>query len=625
MNVCVLRPLRSERLKKFEVWSYIGALSIIEQIGLSYQVCENINLKELRNCDLVICPQNLSLKSSEVKDLISFVERGGILVVSGIFGVPDSSEITGVKEEFDRVLGVRVIQESDYVKSKELYLSGIVTPNFKSKAVIERYVFSDVYPKLPLFGYFKIRESRNSLSIGRVVMCGTKESPSSFVEGPLMMFIERGRGLVVRINPPIFGVVGLLLHRFTSNCLPGFTEVCLLPHVSGDVVWSELAAKGYAKIPVVDEYRLLLENLITHLALKIKGTLVKKHHIPPTKEVERPAFICALTHDVDALYYDSEKWMCFERWIEIESKYNAKSAFYFIASLSNVSYPMPCRNYSVESEEVKGIVKRLKDKGWEVGLHSTAYWDLELMRREKELLESVLGEKVVGTRQHFLMISQNTLKNCAELNYIYDTSLYKESGEFTFLTGTTLPYTLYDATSGEPLGIVELSSVLEDGVIFGFYKNGKCDYEDAYIKAIEYLSHVLKHEGVLVLNWHQRTCKYMKHVEDWTPIYDWTLSYVVGKGGAFILPKDLAKWWILRNRLRVRTVINEHMKIALDNPQPEDLIFTLIVRVPLNTKVEDVLLNGHKLTYYINKRDWYLEIHVKLHVKKRSHAVLLIS
>ena len=625
MNTYILKSLRGN--KKLEVWSYVGALSVVEQIGLGYQVCERISLNELEKCDLLICPQSLSVSPSEVEDLVRYVEEGGIVIVSGIFALESMTKEDDIDEVLDKTLGLSVLNESDTVKLREPYLSGLVTPNFKCEMVVERYIFEHIYPKLPIFGYFKLRvkDAGDVLNVGRVIMRGTKENPSKLVEGPLMNIIELGDGILVRINPPIFGTVGLLLHRFTLGELPGFSEVCLLPHAPGDILWNELVSNNLAEIPVVDEYRLLIENLITLLALKTNKTFVKKFHLPPINENKSPAFLCLLTHDVDALYYDKEEWMCFEEWMRIESKYSAKSAFYFLATLSDVEYPMPCKNYSIECEVVRKAVKHLKEYGWEIGLHSAAYWDLNLMKREKELLERILNSRVVGTRQHFLMISHDTLKNRAKLGYLYDTSIYKEWRKQTFLTGTTLPYMLYDVMTERWLKLVELSSVLEDGVIFGFYDSNKRDYEDAYIEALRFLEPVLKHKGIVVLNWHQRTCKHMSPLENWSTVYDWILNYIVEKGGVFVLPKFLASWWKLRNELRLHVTEGERTSIVLENPTSKTLQLTLVIRMNPYRRVKEVLLDGCKLPYEVARKKWYLEICAHLCVRGLSSRTLLVN
>jgi len=50
----------------------------------------------------------------------------------------------------------------------------------------------------------------------------------------------------------------------------------------------------------------------------------------------------------------------------------------------------------------------------------------------------------------------------------------------------------------------------EGSIIFGYYSYKPTTYEEAYIKALNYTRHILKHKGILVLNCHQRTCKYMR-------------------------------------------------------------------------------------------------------------------
>jgi len=75
MKVCIFKSLRNKELSSLEVLSHVGALSIIEQLGVNYRVCEEDNLNELEKYDLLICPQSLSITSFVVEKLVEYVKK----------------------------------------------------------------------------------------------------------------------------------------------------------------------------------------------------------------------------------------------------------------------------------------------------------------------------------------------------------------------------------------------------------------------------------------------------------------------------------------------------------------------------------------------------------------------
>ena len=149
-------------------------------------------------------------------------------------------------------------------------------------------------------------------------------------------------------------------------------------------------------------------------------------------------FALCLTHDVDrpyetfqAPYYairdrdparlrtfisDERPFWQFETVMETEAELGVRSSFYFLQEkrlfrdkpvrewFSPTNWKLFTGRYDVTDDEIATIIGELDRGGWEVGLHGSyeSYEDGDRLRHEKTVLESVLGDEVIGGRQHYL-------------------------------------------------------------------------------------------------------------------------------------------------------------------------------------------------------------------------------
>jgi len=210
---------------------------------------------------------------------------------------------------------------------------------------------------------------------------------------------------------------------------------------------------------------------------------------------EYPFAVC-LTHDVDrpyktyqSLYYAvmdreprhlldvlpwREPYWQFERIMHIESELDVRSAFYFLNEqhlterpfrswLDPEAWKLYLGRYDIESPDISGIIRRLDERGWEVGVHGSyeSYLYEDRLRYEKRALESVLGHEVLGGRQHYLNLERpETWQRQAAAGLRYDASL-GSSASFGFEHGyeplrpfdddfTVFPLTLMELTLTSP-------------------------------------------------------------------------------------------------------------------------------------------------------------------------------
>lgn len=172
------------------------------------------------------------------------------------------------------------------------------------------------------------------------------------------------------------------------------------------------------------------------------------------------AFALCLTHDVDrpykrfpqALFYalserplhhlqgivslDNPYWQ-FDDIMSLEAARGVRSAFYFLNEphilrngvgtlVSPRAWVEQLGRYDVYDSAIENVIWQLNDGGWEVGIHGslTSATDRDRLAEEKATLESVLGEQILGGRQHRLRLDEpTTWEHHRDVGLSYDTTL----------------------------------------------------------------------------------------------------------------------------------------------------------------------------------------------------------
>lgn len=230
-------------------------------------------------------------------------------------------------------------------------------------------------------------------------------------------------------------------------------------------------------------------------------------------ENEAPYAVC-LSHDVDRIrkqfyhymlylnkgvkiQFDSfcemlkgdEPYFNFYRIAEMEKEYNVKSTFFILNETHKELSPNFIGRYSINDPDLVEAVRYLDREGFEIGLHGSfySYNDKELLLKEKNELEAIVGHEVVSSRQHFLNYSENTWQIQKEIGILYDSTIGNKK-----TTGENLPIFPYYT----PEGVVEMPITVMDSVSL---KN-----EEEIIKVIDACRNVANRGGLIMLNFHQR-------------------------------------------------------------------------------------------------------------------------
>jgi peptidoglycan/xylan/chitin deacetylase (PgdA/CDA1 family) len=120
----------------------------------------------------------------------------------------------------------------------------------------------------------------------------------------------------------------------------------------------------------------------------------------------------------------------FDKLIEVENRYNVRSTVFFlnesigIKPLSIKSYKLSMGRYGIQEPRIVEVIRFLDANGWEIGVHGSynSYKDLELLKKEKEILETIVGHPISGIRQHYLNLNEFTWELQHRAGFLYDSS-----------------------------------------------------------------------------------------------------------------------------------------------------------------------------------------------------------
>lgn len=210
--------------------------------------------------------------------------------------------------------------------------------------------------------------------------------------------------------------------------------------------------------------------------------------------IDDSSFALCLTHDVDrpykswpqALYYSlldpdpshllsmvpgQNPYWQFETIMSVEKSLGVRSAFYFlnepdlfrekslVAWTRSENWIQQLGRYDITDTEIASIIRTLDAGGWEIGLHGSyqSYRDQFRLTYEKAVLESILGDTILGGRQHYLNLDRSeTWRYHAEMGLRYDASL-GSSTDYGFTNGYGVKRPFNDEFIVFPLTVMEVA------------------------------------------------------------------------------------------------------------------------------------------------------------------------
>ena len=240
-------------------------------------------------------------------------------------------------------------------------------------------------------------------------------------------------------------------------------------------------------------------------------------------------FSLCLTHDVDRVhksfqcpYYAIKKrdlsqlkplftsvnpWWQFENIMKLEEKLGVRSSFYFLneqrlfkdKKIKELIKPSKWKiyfgRYDIKSPEIKDVIKKLDNGGWEIGIHGSyeSYNDKKRLKYEKEVLKETVGSDILGGRQHYLNLDNlQTWKHHRDIGLKYDSTLGSTT-DYGFNFGYDIQHPFDDDFTVFPVTIMDSTLM-----------NNTSSVEEAWKECKKVLEEAKRNNAIMTIIWHQR-------------------------------------------------------------------------------------------------------------------------
>lgn len=165
----------------------------------------------------------------------------------------------------------------------------------------------------------------------------------------------------------------------------------------------------------------------------------------------------------------------FRSWMELERRFGARSAFYFMArkgSLYQYATGLPDGFYDIREPRFRALFRELSAEGWEIGLHASylAHTSAEKLAAERALLAEISGQPIAGNRHHYWRLDpqnpEDTLLLHEQVGFAYDASL-THNRYLGWRRGSSWPFHPWHQGQRRPLRTLQLPTVWMDDHLFG--------------------------------------------------------------------------------------------------------------------------------------------------------------
>ncbi|MCJ7445193.1 MAG: polysaccharide deacetylase family protein [Methanotrichaceae archaeon] len=220
--------------------------------------------------------------------------------------------------------------------------------------------------------------------------------------------------------------------------------------------------------------------------------------------------------------------------INLEKKYGGASTFFFLAANHDI------RRFRYDIEEMEYELGNLIDNGCEIGLHGgyNSYNNKKYIKEEKHRLESVISNRIIGYRNHYLRFkTPHTWEILANLGFKYDTT-FGYNDYVGFRNGLCYPFKPFNLNINKEINIIEVPLIIMDAALFGLSHS----FEDAWELSKKLVDEVEKCKGILTLLWHSYAFA-SSFRRDWIKLYDKILEYGYQKNAYITNCRDIIDVW----------------------------------------------------------------------------------
>jgi len=274
-------------------------------------------------------------------------------------------------------------------------------------------------------------------------------------------------------------------------------------------------------------------------------------------------FALCLTHDVDrvkksyqyftyfaktlrpyhllSMFLKEEPYWNFEKIMDLERKHDVKSTFFFLNEkkktrmLSPKDFLLRYGRYDIHDPKIVEVICKLYSDDWEIGVHGSydSFKNKDLLRQEKKELEEIVGDDIIGIRQHYLNLeNKKTWKFQQEAGFRYDSSFGFRT-KIGFRDNKYLPFHPFNNSAFLVIPLAIMDSALFDSSI---------DLNDAWKRCKRLIEQTEKQHSLLTVLWHQRVFN-EKEFPGWSKIYEKIIIECKKRNAWVATTGEIAKWY----------------------------------------------------------------------------------
>lgn len=205
---------------------------------------------------------------------------------------------------------------------------------------------------------------------------------------------------------------------------------------------------------------------------------------------------------------------CYDFLDELHTQYNLKPLYFFLVAKENGQYD---KNILPDNEAMKELIKTHAEK-YDIGIHPSwkSYDDIEILKEEKEILESITSTEIKSSRQHYIKFSlPEGYKRLieAEVKNEYSMGYGTING---FRASVALPFWWYDL-SNEKITTLRIHSFC--------FMDSNCFYaqkisvDQSYEELMHYYEENKKVNGKMITIFHNSILGSGKEFYGWADLY----------------------------------------------------------------------------------------------------------
>jgi hypothetical protein len=329
----------------------------------------------------------------------------------------------------------------------------------------------------------------------------------------------------VELTVDVFGGAFFTLSRYEERVIPARDRFGRFAATS-----SIAHAEGFLGIPIVDAYVEVLWSALRRLWPGLErrqrqfGIALTHDVDQPLASVGRRAPALARQLGADVLVrrdaglavrrvrswaglrrgeHRLDPYNTFDFLMDVSERHSTASAFYFLATEESTALDGP---YTLEQPWIRALIKRIHERGHEIGLHASFHSHTDPLRTATEFLrlrsmaEGVgVTQERWGGRQHYLRWENPvTWSNWEAAGLDYDSTL-GYADRIGFRAGTSYAFAPFHLLDRRPLKLRERPLQVMDATLFEYMELAS---ESAFESVIAVARECRRYGGTLSLLWH---------------------------------------------------------------------------------------------------------------------------